>query len=123
MAKAIPDSGGKRLIWTVYSAALDYHALQVLFACLFPRDESRFQLDAALSQILAIASKALGEDPRQIYRFMWSLSVALCKTQGHNNQHWLTAQLDRARVLMPNFDVPDLILQHKLKPNEGPHSA
>ncbi|KAH8685085.1 hypothetical protein BGZ61DRAFT_423526 [Ilyonectria robusta] len=123
LAKSIPDSGGKRLIWTVYSAALDYHALQVLFACLFPRDESRFQLDAALSQILAIASKALGEDPRQIYRFMWSLSVALCKTQGHNNQHWLTAQLDRARVLMPNFDVPDLILQHKLKPNEGPQLA
>ncbi|KAH7139888.1 hypothetical protein B0J13DRAFT_68774 [Dactylonectria estremocensis] len=110
LAKAMPDSGGKRLMWTVYSAALDYHALQVLFACLYPRNESRSRLDTALSQMLAIASKALGEDPRQIYRFMWSLSVALCKTQGHSDQHWLAAQLDRAHVLMPNFDVADFIL-------------
>ncbi|KAH7129207.1 hypothetical protein EDB81DRAFT_139836 [Dactylonectria macrodidyma] len=114
LAKAMPDSGGKRLMWTVYSAALDHHALQVLFTCLYPRDESRSRLDTALSQMLSIASKALGEDPRQIYRFMWSLSVALCKTQGHSDQHWLAAQLDRARVLMPNFDVADFIL-HRLK--------
>ncbi|KAF7555909.1 hypothetical protein G7Z17_g1832 [Cylindrodendrum hubeiense] len=114
LAKSTPSSGGKRLIWTVYSAALDYHALQMLFACLYPRDESRIQLDAALSQILAIASKALGEDPLQIYRFIWSLSIAFSKTHGHSGQHWLAAQLDRARVLMPNFDVPDFMQQHNL---------
>ncbi|KAM5343627.1 hypothetical protein ACJ41O_012164 [Fusarium nematophilum] len=113
LAKLVPDSGGKRLMWTVYSAALDFHALQALYLCLHPGDESQSQLESSLVQIFAIASKALGEDPRQIYRFMWSLSVALCQTQGHTDTHWLSAQLDRARVLLPNFGVPGLILQSK----------
>lgn len=67
-------------------------------------------MDSSLTQILGIASKALKEDPRQIYRFMWSLSVALCNTQGHPGHLWLSAQLAKARVLLPNFGVPGLIL-------------
>ncbi|KAM0425748.1 hypothetical protein ACHAPT_008996 [Fusarium lateritium] len=110
LAKQVTDSGGKRLMWTVYSAFLDFHALQVLYSCLHLDQDSQSRLDSSLTQILGIASKALGEDPRQVYRFMWSLSVALCKTQGHADHLWLSSQLAKARVLLPNFGVPGLIL-------------
>ncbi|KPM45235.1 hypothetical protein AK830_g1343 [Neonectria ditissima] len=111
LAKMVPDSGGKRLMWTVYSAALDFHALQILCLSLYPREDARAVQDSALSQMLAIASKALGEDARQICRFMWSLSIALCKIQGRNDQHWLSVHLDRARVLFANFSGPGSVLQ------------
>ncbi|KAK7413284.1 hypothetical protein QQX98_007872 [Neonectria punicea] len=115
LAKLVPDTGGKRLMWTVYSAALDFHALKILYLCLYPAEESPDAMDSALSLILTIASKALGEDARQIYRFMWSLSVALCKIQGHSDQHWLSVQLSRAHVLLANFGVPSLRPQNKNK--------
>ncbi|KAI8653807.1 Zn(2)-C6 fungal-type domain-containing protein [Fusarium sp. Ph1] len=110
LARQVPNSGGKRLMWTVYSAFLDFHALQVLYSCLHVDQESQSRMDSSLTQILRIASKALREDPRQTYRLMWSLSVALCKTQGHPDHMWLSAQLAKARVLLPNFGVPGLIL-------------
>lgn len=111
LAKKTPDSGGKRLMWTVYSAALDFHALQVLCSSFDAYHEAQFDLESSLSYIFTVATKALSEDPRQIYRFMWSLSVALCKTRGHSSQAWLSAQLTRARVLLPRFGVPGLILE------------
>ncbi|KAH6884569.1 hypothetical protein B0T10DRAFT_608870 [Thelonectria olida] len=117
LAKMAPNSLGKRLMWTVYSSTLDFHALQVLYSYLYPGEERQPHADSTLTHILAIASKALGEDARQIYRFMWALSVALtlCKSedQDHEGQEWLTTQLDRARVLMPNFGVPGLNLLNK----------
>lgn len=102
-------------MWTVYSATLDFHALQILHLhlYLYLENDSQIQIDSALSQILAIASKALRENTRQIYRCMWSLSVALRMTQGHSDQHWLSAQLERARVLLPNFGVPGMMLEKK----------
>lgn len=110
LARQVTSSGGKRLMWTVYSAFLDFHALQVLYSCLHVDQESQSRMDSSLTQILRIASKALREDSRQTYRLMWSLSVALCKTQGHPDHMWLSAQLAKARVLLPNFGVPGLIL-------------
>ncbi|OBS25171.1 hypothetical protein FPOA_05706 [Fusarium poae] len=111
LAKKTPSSGGKRLMWTVYSAALDFHALQILCSSLDTYHETSFQPETSLSYIFAIATKALTEDPRQIYRFMWSLSVALGKTQGYSSQAWLSTQLARARVLLPRFGVPGLVLE------------
>jgi hypothetical protein len=97
-------------MWTVYSAALDFHALQILCSSLDAYDETSFKPEPSLSYIFTVATKALGEDLRQIYRFMWSLSVALGKGRGHSSQSWLSSQLSRARVLMPRFGVPGLIL-------------
>ncbi|KAJ3510427.1 hypothetical protein NM208_g15530 [Fusarium decemcellulare] len=110
LAKLVPDSGGKRLIWTVYAATLDFYALQVLYSSQYPGPEAQSRLNLILPQIVAIASKGLKEDPRQIYRFMWSLSVALFKSQDQSDQQWLSAQLEKARVLLPNFGAPGLIL-------------
>ncbi|KAF5002743.1 hypothetical protein FGRMN_140 [Fusarium graminum] len=112
LAKKTPGSGGKRLMWTVYSAALDFHALQILCSSLDVYGETPFKPELSLSYIFAVATKALEEDSRQICRFMWSLSVALSKGHGHSSQSWLSSQLSRARVLMPKFGVPGLIL-HK----------
>lgn len=105
-------------MWTVYSSTLDFHALEIVYSSLYPGDESRTRLDSALENILAVATKALGEDARQVYRFMWALSVAVCKGEGHGDHEWLSAQLERARVLMPNFGVPGLNLL-KEKPVRG----
>ncbi|KAF4338410.1 transcriptional regulatory [Fusarium beomiforme] len=111
LAKKTPSSGGKRLMWTVYFAALDFHALQILCSSLDTYNETPFKLEPSLSYIFTVATKALEEDPRQVYRFMWSLSVALSKTNGHSNQAWLSTQLARARVLLPRFGVPGLLLE------------
>jgi len=96
-------------MWTVYSAALDFHALQILCSSLDTHHETPFDPSLSLTYIFTVATKALGEDPRQIYRFMWSLSVALGKSTGHS---WLSTQLARARVLLPRFGVPGLVLEH-----------
>uniref|UniRef100_A0A0C4DII4 Uncharacterized protein n=1 Tax=Fusarium oxysporum (strain Fo5176) TaxID=660025 RepID=A0A0C4DII4_FUSOF len=80
LAKKTPSSGGKRLMWTVYAAALDFHALQILCSSLDTYNETPFKPEPSLSYIFSVATKALEEDPRQVYRFMWSLSVALSKT-------------------------------------------
>ncbi|GKU06128.1 transcription factor [Fusarium langsethiae] len=111
LAKKTPSSGGKRLMWTVYAAALYFHALQILCSSLDTYHETSFKPEVSLSYIFAVATKALREDPRQIYRFMWSLSVALGKAQGHGSQAWLSTQLARARVLLPRFGVPGLVLE------------
>ncbi|KAG8357186.1 hypothetical protein FVEN_g4987 [Fusarium venenatum] len=111
LAKKTPSSGGKRLMWTVYAAALDFHALQILCSSLDTYHETSFKPETCLSYIFTVATKALTEDPRQIYRFMWSLSVALGKMQGHSSQAWLSTQLARARVLLPRFGVPGLVLE------------
>lgn len=111
LAKKTPSSGGKRLMWTVYAAALDFHALQILCSSSDTYQETSFKPETSLSYIFTVATKALSEDPRQIYRFMWSLSVALGKTQSHGSQAWLSTQLARARVLLPRFGVPGLILE------------
>ncbi|KAM0080463.1 hypothetical protein ACKRZS_007391 [Fusarium odoratissimum] len=107
LAKKTPSSGGKRLMWTVYAAALDFHALQILCSSLDTYNETPFKPEPSLSYIFSVATKALEEDPRQVYRFMWSLSVALSKM----NQAWLSTQLAKARVLLPRFGVPGLILE------------
>ncbi|EXK28593.1 hypothetical protein FOMG_15062 [Fusarium oxysporum f. sp. melonis 26406] len=107
LAKKTPSSGGKRLMWTVYAAALDFHALQILCSSLDTYNETPFKPEPSLSYIFSVATKALEEDPRQVYRFMWSLSVALSRT----NQAWLSTQLAKARVLLPRFGVPGLILE------------
>jgi hypothetical protein len=98
-------------MWTVYSAALDFHALQILCSSLDTYNETPFKPEPSLSYIFTVATKALEEDPRQVYRFMWSLSVALSKTNGHSSQVWLSTQLAKARVLLPRFGVPGLILE------------
>lgn len=98
-------------MWTVYAAALDFHALQILCSSLDTYHETSINPEVSLSYIFTVAIKALNEDPRQIYRFMWSLSVALGKAQGHSSQAWLSTQLARARVLLPRFGVPGLVLE------------
>lgn len=113
LAAAVPGSGGRRMIWTVYHAALEYYALQMLYSCLEPppapatssSQSSQPWLDTALRQVSSIAHKAMAEDPRQVYRLAWPLCITLLKTTDSIHQEWLRAQLTRANVLLPNFGV------------------
>ncbi|KAF5023415.1 hypothetical protein F66182_4515 [Fusarium sp. NRRL 66182] len=58
LANKTPDSGGKRLMWTVYSAALDYHALQILCSSFDAYPEPRIGVESSLAYIFTITTKA-----------------------------------------------------------------
>lgn len=115
LAKTIPNSGGRRVIWTVYHAALDYHAVKLLFSCLDLEDSFPSWLESTLANIISIAYKAVGEDPRQGYRFAWPLSMALVKTRDPIHRDWIRTQVGKARGLFSTLGVP-------LKVLDGNHS-
>ena len=116
LAKTILNSGGRRVIWTVYHAALDYHALKVLFSCLDPVDSFPSWLESTLADIISIAYKAVGEDPRQGYRFAWPLSMALLKTRDPIHRDWIRTEVGKARVLFSTLGVPSQILDGDYSP-------
>jgi len=93
-------------MWTVYHAALEFYALQVLYSCLDPSDHSPPWLNTVLSQVGSIAYKAIGEDARQLYRLVWPLSITLLRTRDLIHRDWLKDQLRKANTLLPNFGLP-----------------
>ncbi|KIW65478.1 hypothetical protein, variant [Phialophora macrospora] len=106
LADKVPDSGARRLIWTVYHAALEYYALQVLYSCLDPDDQSPTWLDGVVGTVTSIGFKAVKEDPRQLYRLVWPLAIAMIRTRDLVHRDWLKDQLLRAQILLPSFGIP-----------------
>jgi hypothetical protein len=116
LARTTPNSGGRRVIWTVYHAALDYYAVKVLFSCLEPGDAFPSWLESTLANIISIAYKAIGEDPRQGYRFAWPLSMALLKTRDPVHRDWIRTQVGKARGLFSTLGVPLQVLDGDYSP-------
>lgn len=105
LARIMPSSNGRRSMTTVFSAAMEFYTLQVLFACLCPGDQESECLDSALSQILNIAYKVIGEDQQLSFRSFWPLSVALLTSRDQIHQEWLRRQLKQASILCSAFSV------------------
>ncbi|RMD40597.1 hypothetical protein DV735_g4535, partial [Chaetothyriales sp. CBS 134920] len=103
LAEKVTNSGSRRVIWTAYHATLEYYALQVLFSCLDPSDQHPSWLDQVITSATNIGHKAIKEDPRQLYRLVWPLAVAMVRTRDMIHRDWLKEQLLRAQILLPSF--------------------
>ncbi|RMZ84260.1 hypothetical protein DV738_g806, partial [Chaetothyriales sp. CBS 135597] len=103
LADKVTNSGSRRMIWTVYHAALEYYALHVLYSCLDPSDENPPWLDQVVTSATNIGHKAIREDPRQLYRLVWPLAIAMVRTKDMIHRDWLKEQLLRAQILLPSF--------------------
>lgn len=117
LAKMIQRSEGRRVIWTVYHACLDYYALRVFFTCIGCQDSPTTWLDETLTELLSIAFKAMDENPQQIYRYAWPLTVALLKVRDPIHREWIRSQVDKAGVLFSNLGLPPNVLQGKCSPD------
>ncbi|EXJ73475.1 uncharacterized protein A1O5_03236 [Cladophialophora psammophila CBS 110553] len=106
LADKVVDTGTRRLIWTVYHASLEFYALQVLYSSLDPDDESPPWLDRVVATVTSIGYKAVKEDPRQLYRLVWPLAIAMIRTRDLVHRDWLKDQLLRAQILLPSFGLP-----------------
>lgn len=105
LAQRTRDSAGKRLFGTIYSAALDFLALKVLYLRMCPFQGPHETSDLAALHIVTIADKALEEDPRKVYRFMWAISVALYESQNDGVNTRLISHLRRAQILLPKLGI------------------
>lgn len=105
-------------MWTIYHAALEYYAIQILFSCLGD-SKSTFSpwLDNTLRDLLGIAYKALGEKPVMVYRYAWPLAVALIRIRDPIHKDWVAAQVKRASVLIGNPGIPKHLLEESPPPN------
>jgi hypothetical protein len=117
-------------MWTVYHATLEYYALQVLYSCLDPDDQSPPWLERVVATVTSIGYKAVKEDPRQLYRLVWPLAIAMLRTRDPVHRDWLKDQLLRARILLPSFGLPEpgwdgksLLGQLLLEANRTCHSV
>jgi hypothetical protein len=105
-------------MWTIYHAALEYYAVQVLFSCLGDRkDTFPSWLDTTLTDLLGIAYKSLGENPVMVYRYSWPLTVASIRTRDPIHRDWIAAQAKRASVLIGNPGIPTHLLEESSSPN------
>lgn len=111
LAKTINSSGGRRVVWTIYHACLDYYAVKVLYTCIDDLDCFPSWLDATLVDLLAIAYKSLYENPQQVYRYTWPLTVALLKMRDPIHRDWLQGQVGKASVLFSNIGLPERSLE------------
>ncbi|KAJ9645413.1 hypothetical protein H2204_000992 [Knufia peltigerae] len=118
LARIATNSGGRRVMWTIYHAALEYYAIQILFSCLGD-SKSTFSpwLDNTLRDLLGIAYKALGEKPVMVYRYAWPLAVALIRIRDPIHKDWVAAQVKRASVLIGNPGIPKHLLEESPPPN------
>lgn len=105
LAKSVSKSNGRRVIWTLYHAALEYHAVKVLYSCMDSEDPFPNCLDKTISDMLAIAYKAVEEDTHQQYRLAPALSVALLKTRDNIHRSWIQSRIERAEALFSKFSA------------------
>ncbi|KAL1304289.1 hypothetical protein AAFC00_000694 [Neodothiora populina] len=103
LARTVPNSNGRRLIWTVYHAAIEYHALKILYTCTDGAEPSPDWLDTTIAELLAIAYKAEQENSHQQYRLASALSIALLKTQDQIHRNWLQVRVERAKALFSSI--------------------
>jgi hypothetical protein len=104
-------------MWTIYHAALEYYAIQILFSCLDDsKDTFPSWLDTALTDLLGIAYKALGENPVMVYRYAWPLTVASIRIRDPIHRDWVAAQVKRASVLVGNPGIPRHLLEKSPSP-------
>ncbi|KAH0843756.1 putative transcriptional regulatory protein [Fonsecaea pedrosoi] len=113
LADRVVDTGTKRLIWTVYHASLEFYALQVLYSCLDPDDEYPPWLQRVVATVTSIGYKAVKEDPRQLYRLVWPLAIAMIRTRDLVHRDWLKDQLLKAQILLPSFGLPGSVWDGK----------
>ncbi len=78
----------------------------------------------------SIGFKAVKEDPRQLYRLVWPLAIAMIRTRDLVHRDWLKDQLLRAQILLPKFGIPgpdwdgtSLLGQLLLEANRTCHSV
>ena len=105
LAGSVRSTGGRRVIWTVYHACLDFYALQILHGCVEDPDAQPEWLEDVLAKLLGIAHKALIEDPQHIYRYAWALRVALIRVKDPIHRDWLETQVMKASVLLSNLGI------------------
>ena len=109
-ARMVKSSSGRRVIYTVYHAALEYYAARVFFSCIpatADQNVRRAWLDRTLTSLVGIAYKSLAEKPELVCRYAWPLCMALLKTSDPVHRGWIREQVGRAGVLLKNMGVPD----------------
>ncbi|KIW19111.1 hypothetical protein PV08_03403 [Exophiala spinifera] len=107
VARIATNTGGRRVLWTIYHGALEYYAIQILFSCLGDcKDTFPSWLDSTLTDLLGIAYKAIGEKPIMIYRYAWPLVMALMRIRDPIHREWVATQVKQASVLIGNLGIP-----------------
>lgn len=109
MARMIQHSGGRRVVYSIYYAVMEYHAVRILHSCLEPSVPQ--PVDDILADLLDIAHKMLAENPNLIYRCLWSLTIASLKTRDAIHRDWIRFQLARARSLVPHPAIPEQLIR------------
>ncbi|EXJ90894.1 hypothetical protein A1O1_04000 [Capronia coronata CBS 617.96] len=109
MSRVLKASGGRRVVYTIYFAVMEYDGVKILHSCLEP--QSTQPLDTVLADLLDMAHKLLAENPKLIYRCLWSLTIALLKTRDPIHRDWIRIQLSRAGSLIPYPAIPGQHLQ------------
>lgn len=112
----VKNSNGRRVIWTIYHACLEYYAVRVLYTCMDGGDPNPPWLEDSLIELLGIAYKSMLELPQQIYRYSWPLTVALMKVRDPIHRDWVTAQVRKAGVLFSNLGLPPTLLNGNCAP-------
>lgn len=106
LVKIVSGSHGRRVMWTIYHACLDYFAIKILYSCLDKEDQSPEWLNSTLTDLLNVAHKSLAENPQSLYRYSWSLAVALLKVRDPIHRDWIQTQLRKARILLSDIGLP-----------------
>ena len=127
LARMVKSSSGRRVIYTVYHAALEYDAARVFYSCI-PMTNTNTStststttgtyegtnppwLHATLASLVSIAHKSITEKPELVCRYAWPLCMALLKTTDPVHRGWIREQVGRAGVLLKNMGVPDDVLE------------
>lgn len=109
LAKLVRSTDGRRVIWTVYHACLDFCALKILYSCATSSDEDPPWLEDTITELLSIAHKALSEDPQHVYRYAWPLRMVMVKVKDPIHLEWLRVQITKASVLLSNLGIPSTV--------------
>lgn len=105
------NTGGRRVIWTVYHGCLDYFALKILYSCISEPDTVPHWLESSITDLLAIAHKAINEDSEHVYRYAWALHMVLFKVRDPIHRDWLQTQIRKASLLLSNLGIPSRPLE------------
>lgn len=106
LSRQIPNTGGRRLVWTIYHAVLDFLALKVLYSCITDVNTIPVWLESTMTDLLSISHKAINEDSEHVYRYAWSLHMALFKVRDPIHRDWLQSQVRKASILLSNLGIP-----------------
>lgn len=105
LSRQIPNTGGRRVMWTIYHATLDYLALKILYSCISEPNIVPTWLESSITDLLAISHKAINEDPEHVYRYAWSLHIALFRVKDPIHRDWLQIQVKKASLLLSNLGI------------------